>query len=208
MAPPNNSSFSVSVVLPASGCEMIANVRRRAISRCSTEAGAPPACEPLASAVSLIVRASSDTSRPVAELDRQPGGSGPQGGRRAKSRQRWPRIHASGGAVTWSVAAALETNNEAGRTLFQGPPGHPASSRLRSTVRTRHSTKSDQLVLQNAHAYAHHMVRPSASRRCQENVTAVRYIPNESNTACGKPRNWRNPQSKRYDPACPGETIT
>ncbi len=32
MAPPNSSSFSVSVVLPASGCEMIANVRRRRIS--------------------------------------------------------------------------------------------------------------------------------------------------------------------------------
>ncbi len=32
MAPPNRSSFSVSVVLPASGCEMIAKLRRRAIS--------------------------------------------------------------------------------------------------------------------------------------------------------------------------------
>ena len=32
IAPPNSSSFSVSVVLPASGCEMIANVRRRQIS--------------------------------------------------------------------------------------------------------------------------------------------------------------------------------
>src|SRR5436305_935119 len=31
IAPPNRSSFSVSVVLPASGCEMIANVRRRSI---------------------------------------------------------------------------------------------------------------------------------------------------------------------------------
>jgi hypothetical protein len=30
MAPPNSSSFSVSVVLPASGWEMIAKVRRRA----------------------------------------------------------------------------------------------------------------------------------------------------------------------------------
>ena len=30
------SSFSVSVVLPASGCEMIANVRRRAVSRATT----------------------------------------------------------------------------------------------------------------------------------------------------------------------------
>jgi hypothetical protein len=29
MAPENSSSFSVSVVLPASGCEMMANVRRR-----------------------------------------------------------------------------------------------------------------------------------------------------------------------------------
>src|SRR5687768_17068479 len=29
IAPPNSSSFSVRVVLPASGCEMIANVRRR-----------------------------------------------------------------------------------------------------------------------------------------------------------------------------------
>ncbi len=28
--PPNSSSFSVKVVLPASGCEMIAKVRRRA----------------------------------------------------------------------------------------------------------------------------------------------------------------------------------
>src|SRR5580658_3114169 len=32
IAPPNSNSFSVSVVLPASGCEMIANVRRRSIS--------------------------------------------------------------------------------------------------------------------------------------------------------------------------------
>src|SRR5512135_996936 len=32
IAPPNNSSFSVSVVLPASGCEMMAKVRRRATS--------------------------------------------------------------------------------------------------------------------------------------------------------------------------------
>src|SRR6202046_1587591 len=31
MAPPNSNSFSVSVVLPASGCEMMAKVRRRAI---------------------------------------------------------------------------------------------------------------------------------------------------------------------------------
>ena len=30
IAPPNKSIFSVSVVLPASGCEMIAKVRRRA----------------------------------------------------------------------------------------------------------------------------------------------------------------------------------
>ena len=32
IAPPNSSSFSVSVVLPASGCEMIAKVRRRRVS--------------------------------------------------------------------------------------------------------------------------------------------------------------------------------
>ena len=32
IAPPNSSNFSVRVVLPASGCEMIAKVRRRAIS--------------------------------------------------------------------------------------------------------------------------------------------------------------------------------
>ena len=32
IAPPNSSNFSVKVVLPASGCEMIANVRRRKIS--------------------------------------------------------------------------------------------------------------------------------------------------------------------------------
>ncbi len=35
MAPPNSSSFSVSVVLPASGCEMMAKVRRRSISAAS-----------------------------------------------------------------------------------------------------------------------------------------------------------------------------
>ena len=33
MAPPNSSSFSVSVVLPASGCEMMAKVRRRSTLR-------------------------------------------------------------------------------------------------------------------------------------------------------------------------------
>ena len=32
ICPPKSSSFSVSVVFPASGCEMMANVRRRAIS--------------------------------------------------------------------------------------------------------------------------------------------------------------------------------
>ena len=32
IAPPNSSSFSVNVVLPASGCEIIANVLRRLIS--------------------------------------------------------------------------------------------------------------------------------------------------------------------------------
>jgi len=32
IAPPNSSNFSVKVVLPASGCEMIAKVRRRIIS--------------------------------------------------------------------------------------------------------------------------------------------------------------------------------
>ena len=32
IAPPASSRFSVSVVLPASGCAMIANVRRRAAS--------------------------------------------------------------------------------------------------------------------------------------------------------------------------------
>src|SRR5687768_6264943 len=32
IAPPNSSSFSGSVVLPASGCEMIAKVRRLAVS--------------------------------------------------------------------------------------------------------------------------------------------------------------------------------
>src|ERR1700722_19121162 len=32
MAPPNSSNFSVSVVLPASGCEMMAKVRRSSIA--------------------------------------------------------------------------------------------------------------------------------------------------------------------------------
>src|SRR6185369_14522445 len=44
MAPPNSSSFSVSVVLPASGCEMIANVRRRAISGGIVVGSAGTAC--------------------------------------------------------------------------------------------------------------------------------------------------------------------
>ena len=38
MAPPNSRSFSVSVVLPASGCEMIAKVRRRAAASAAGEA--------------------------------------------------------------------------------------------------------------------------------------------------------------------------
>src|SRR5690349_8240289 len=40
IAPPNSSSFSVSVVLPASGCEMIAKVRRRAASVETSDIGA------------------------------------------------------------------------------------------------------------------------------------------------------------------------
>src|SRR4029079_11604583 len=46
MAPPNSSSFSVSVVLPASGWEMMAKVRRRSTSLANGErggaAGGPP----------------------------------------------------------------------------------------------------------------------------------------------------------------------
>src|SRR5439155_980107 len=40
MAPAYSNSFSVSVVLPASGCEIIANVRRLATSRSSSASGA------------------------------------------------------------------------------------------------------------------------------------------------------------------------
>src|SRR5690606_20254443 len=43
MAPPNSSSFSVSVVLPASGCEMIAKVRRRAASAATSGMAKAPA---------------------------------------------------------------------------------------------------------------------------------------------------------------------
>ena len=44
IAPPNSSSFSVSVVLPASGCEMMANVRRRAVSACGRGHGSLQGC--------------------------------------------------------------------------------------------------------------------------------------------------------------------
>src|SRR5690606_25819979 len=43
IAPPNSSSFSVSVVLPASGCEMIAKVRRRAASAATSGMAKAPA---------------------------------------------------------------------------------------------------------------------------------------------------------------------
>src|SRR5690606_16405374 len=43
IAPPNNSSFSVSVVLPASGCEMIAKVRRRRASAATSGMAIPAA---------------------------------------------------------------------------------------------------------------------------------------------------------------------
>ncbi len=45
MAPPNSSSFSVSVVLPASGWEMIAKVRRRSTSAASGVCGIESAAE-------------------------------------------------------------------------------------------------------------------------------------------------------------------
>ena len=43
IAPAKSSSFSVSVVLPASGCEMMANVRRRATSCSMLMGGCGPA---------------------------------------------------------------------------------------------------------------------------------------------------------------------
>src|SRR3546814_18905874 len=43
LAPPNSSSFSVRVVLPASGCEMIAQVRRRAASAATSGMAEAPA---------------------------------------------------------------------------------------------------------------------------------------------------------------------
>src|SRR5436190_1461929 len=53
MAPPNSNSFSVSVVLPASGWEMIAKVRRRATSLASGDAG----CDSVGKAMSDMGRA-------------------------------------------------------------------------------------------------------------------------------------------------------
>src|SRR5258708_699434 len=53
MAPPNNNSFSVSVVLPASGWEMIAKVRRRATSAASGERG----CDSAVTAISDMAAA-------------------------------------------------------------------------------------------------------------------------------------------------------
>src|SRR5690606_14259056 len=53
IAPPNSSSFSVSVVLPASGCAMIANERRfaigagRASDTMAQSTGARPARQPV-----------------------------------------------------------------------------------------------------------------------------------------------------------------
>jgi hypothetical protein len=63
MAPPNSSSFSVRVVLPASGCEMIANVRRRAISRCVGSSVAA-----VAGAISCICPVSGPAGRTVVNL--------------------------------------------------------------------------------------------------------------------------------------------
>ena len=42
MAPPYSRNFSVSVVLPASGWEMMANVRRREISSFKVDMNSPP----------------------------------------------------------------------------------------------------------------------------------------------------------------------
>ncbi len=60
IAPPNSRSFSVSVVLPASGCEMMANVRRRAISRASVRSEAL-----ISASVSRILRSTAASSRPT-----------------------------------------------------------------------------------------------------------------------------------------------
>src|SRR5690606_8216952 len=46
IAPPNSSSFSVSVVLPASGWEMMAKVRRRAASLETSGMAIPAAVAP------------------------------------------------------------------------------------------------------------------------------------------------------------------
>src|SRR4051794_33326257 len=57
MAPPNSRSFSVKVVLPASGCEMMAKVRRRSISPESGERLWPKAgSEPVARAGMFMAR--------------------------------------------------------------------------------------------------------------------------------------------------------
>ncbi len=45
IAPPNSSSFSVSVVLPASGCAMIAKVRRRDTASARLSAMSGKSCQ-------------------------------------------------------------------------------------------------------------------------------------------------------------------
>src|SRR6202011_1612919 len=79
MAPPNSSSFSVSVVLPASGWEMIAKVRRRATSAARGET-ASAATAPTAAlsglfmgGMSQIGAAKSRRSRAAATADRARG---------------------------------------------------------------------------------------------------------------------------------------
>ena len=78
IAPPNSSSFSVSVVLPASGWEMIANVRRRRISRTwSLMVGRASSRHERAAGRALYAKATEDDAPKCAEPHTEADGAHP-----------------------------------------------------------------------------------------------------------------------------------
>src|SRR5882724_5773249 len=79
IAPPNKSSFSVSVVLPASGCAMIAKVRRFAICAGSSSVdmtAQSTVCAPFAQPAQPLVRRAGETVREAQRRSRCRGGGG------------------------------------------------------------------------------------------------------------------------------------
>ena len=138
IAPPNSSSFSVSVVLPASGCEMMAKVRRRAIS-CRRESSVGPV---IANGAAILAGWQQTRATSSSSAQPRPRARPPPGNSRAARRPARTRATGRGG---WRACCWGRTSRNGLRHAGRAAALEQQRSSCRPMPRQRNSGRTQRL---------------------------------------------------------------